>query len=246
MNGSLVPLTSFTTGDQFAYVETNMLATTLLSTPVALVVTMSSTGSVTNVFAVSVARDGAVASAAEAEDDWAIAQTLGVLLHSSAAAGSFAPVDEQSPVAWVLNARTGASWRYEQYGYNSFAKIGQHYYGMRSDGLYRLDGDDDAGQPVRAMVSFGKQDFGSSVAKSVPHCYIGVSSAGRMFLRVQANGQEYTYATLASGEELTTQRFDIGKGLEARYFEFELYNADGDDFELSSVEFAPVPTTRRI
>ena len=42
------------------------------------------------------------------------------------------------------------------------------------------------------------------------------------------------------------QRIDTGKGLRANWLEFELYNADGEDFELASVEFAAVPLSRRI
>ena len=68
----------------------------------------------------------------------------------------------------------------------------------------------------------------------------------RTFLKVLAEGQEYTYAQRGYDEQLQVQRFDTGKGLRVNWLEFELYNADGDDFELASVEFAAVPLSRRI
>lgn len=147
---------------------------------------------------------------------------------------------------WVFNADSGGFTRYENYPYNSFAKVGDTYYGCKADGIYALDGDTDAGAAIRAMVSFGKQDFGTSALKRISNAYVGVSCEGRMFLKVIAEGDEYVYAARSADEELQVQRFDTGKGLRVNYLEFEMYNADGDDFELSSVEFVVIPTGRRI
>lgn len=147
---------------------------------------------------------------------------------------------------WVVNAETGASTRYENYEFNSFAKIGGRYFGCKADGIYQLDGDSDAGDPIRSMVSFGKQNFGTNALKRITNAYVGVSGAGRLFLKVMAEGQEYIYAQRGYDEHLQVQRFDTGRGLRVNWLEFELYNADGEDFELASVEFAIVPTSRRI
>ena len=147
---------------------------------------------------------------------------------------------------WVMNAETGGFTRYEGFDFNSYAKVGANYYGCKSDGIYQLDGDTDAGAPIRSMVSFGKQNFGTSALKRITNAYVGVSGQGRLFLKVLAEGQEYTYAQRGYDEQLQVQRFDTGKGLRANWLEFELYNADGEDFELASVEFAAVPLSRRI
>ena len=147
---------------------------------------------------------------------------------------------------WVLNAESGGFTRYENYPYSGFAKVGDTYYGCKADGIYALDGETDAGSAIRAMVSFGKQDFGTSALKRITNAYVGVSCEGRMFLKVIAEGEEYVYAARSADEELQVQRFDTGKGLRVNYLEFELYNADGEYFELASVEFAVVPTSRRI
>lgn len=151
-----------------------------------------------------------------------------------------------TPDSWVVNTQTRASSRYENYTFNSFALIDGRYYGCRSDGIYELDGETDAGQPVQAMVSFGKQDFGTSALKRVTNLYVGTSSGGKLFVKVLAEGEEYLYQARDGSEELQVQRFDLGRGLRANYLEFELYNTDGDDFELASVEFAAVPLSRRI
>ncbi len=147
---------------------------------------------------------------------------------------------------WAMNAETGGFTRYEGFDFNSYAKIGGAYFGCKEDGIYQLDGQTDAGAPIRSMVSFGKQGFGTSALKRITNAYVGVSGEGRLFLKVMGEGQEYTYAARSYDEALQVQRFDTGKGLRVNWLEFELYNADGEDFELASVEFAMVPTSRRI
>lgn len=158
---------------------------------------------------------------------------------------STAPVDG-AEAAWAVNTDTGGSTRYEHYAFNSFAVIDGVAYGARNDGLYRLDGNDDDGLPIQAMVSFGRQSFGTTALKRVTNAYLGVASTGRLFLKVLADGADYTYATRGASEHLMTQRVDVGRGLRASLVEFELYNADGDDFELASVEFVAAALNRRI
>lgn len=178
------------------------------------------------------------------------ALTLQAILHGSAyshvGAAPVVPLEEDNHAVWVVNAETGASTRYENYPFNSFAFFDGAYYGCRSDGIYRLDGDTDNGAPIQTMMSFGKRDFGTSALKQVTHVYAGLSSGGRLFLKTIVNGEEFTYVARTASEDLRQQRFDLGRGLRANYLEFELYNADGDDFELASVEFLVVPLNRRI
>lgn len=156
------------------------------------------------------------------------------------------PFPSKDSTTWVLNAESSSSTRYDAYDFNSFAEIDGVYYGCRDDGVYALDGDDDAGSPIQAMLSFGKRDFGTSALKRITNAYVGVSSTGKLVLKIIAEGDEYHYVARDSGEHLQVQRFDTGKGLRVNYLEFELYNQCGDDFDLSSIEFAVVPTARRI
>ncbi len=171
--------------------------------------------------------------------------TLLALMYSYAAGNSVVPLEGDGQAAWAINAETGASTRYEQYPFNSFARINGKYYGAREDGIHLLEGDTDNGVPVQAMVDFGKQSFGTQAAKRMISAWFGASSSGRLFLRGVAEGEEYVYAARDSSEELQEQRVDIGRGLRANWFTFQLYSADGDDFELASVEFTALPLSRR-
>ncbi|CAN7472836.1 hypothetical protein LJR074_003177 [Acidovorax sp. LjRoot74] len=147
---------------------------------------------------------------------------------------------------WAVNAETGASSRYASYGFNSYAVIGGVAYGAKESGIFTLEGDDDAGEPIQAHLHFGRHDFGTQELKSVPFVYVGVGASGAVYLRVGDGNDAYLYRVRHSDPRQATQRFDLGKGLRASYFSFELYNENGADFELDTVRFEVVPLKRRI
>lgn len=231
--------------DEMAFFSSSIVDTPLIG-EMELAVVMTSTGQVVGLLAYQALQNASVMSEAEATDGFSVQALLNAVMVSYATGSSVAPFDEETAQVWVLNAESGGSTRYENYPFNSFAQIGGAYYGAREDGIYRLDGETDNGLPVQAMVSLGKQDFGTTALKRLESCYLGASSTGKIFLKVIVEGAEYTYAARSSDDALKVQRVDVGRGLRANWLEFEIYNADGDDFELASVEFAAVPLSRRI
>ena len=50
----------------------------------------------------------------------------------------------------------------------------------------------------------------------------------------------------AASPEMAQMRFDVGRGLQANYFTFELFNKNGGDFEIDSVSFFAAEFKRRI
>lgn len=167
------------------------------------------------------------------------------LMFTTVAAGFAVPTFFGDTETWVMNVVTGANSRYEDYNFNSYALIAGTYYGAMQDGLFRLNGDTDDGTPIKASINFGNQTFGTSALKGCTNAYVGMSSAGELFLKVTAEGAEYIYRARDYDEHLQIQRFDTGRGLRANYLQFELYS-DGADFDISSVEFLAVPLSRRI
>lgn len=147
--------------------------------------------------------------------------------------------------AWAVNTHTSASSRYDRFGFSSFATVLGQSFGAKHGGLYLLDGTNDAGAAITSGVALGKRTFGTSALKRLDAVYIGVSSAGNMFLKVSDGTTSYTYTARATGANLRTQRFDIGKGLRANYLTFEITN-ETDRFELDTVEFNVLASARRI
>lgn len=147
--------------------------------------------------------------------------------------------------AWVVNTRSGASTRYDQYGFNSFATVNGKHYGARMDGVYLLSGADDAGAPITSGIALGQHDFGTQALKSMTAVYAGVSSTGVLFLKIGDGCREFTYRARRADNRMKTQRFDPGRGLRANYFTFDL-TSDFDAFELDTVKFDVVASQRRI
>ena len=152
---------------------------------------------------------------------------------------------EQGGEAWVVNAATNASTRYDRYGFNSFAVVGGRHFGARADGIYLLEGTSDAGRPIKSGIALGQHDFGSQALKNINAVYVGVSSTGALFLKVGDGRTHYTYRARRNDPHMKVQRFDVGRGLRTNYFTFEL-TSEADAFELDSVTFHVLASQRRI
>lgn len=146
---------------------------------------------------------------------------------------------------WVFNARTGAVSRYLRYGFDSFAQIGGHYFGVAEDGVYLLEGNTDAGQRIEARAGTGLLDLGAKELKHVSAVYLDAASDGVLSVRVQAGQQQYTYQARRASQYNAQQRVDTGRGLRATHYSFELLNG-GADFELDAMDVNVAKSARRI
>lgn len=147
-------------------------------------------------------------------------------------------------VTWAMNTRNAAVSEYTQYSYTSFARRGTRYLGTSDTGLYVLDGDTDAGQPIIAHLRSGLLQMNGSKFAGFKAVYLGMHGTGETLFRVVAGtGETYTYRVVIQNMQSTKVR--MGKGLRARYFAFELESL-GPDFDLDTVEFIPLTAQRRV
>lgn len=146
--------------------------------------------------------------------------------------------------AWAVNTTTGAVSEYTNYYFNSYAAMGKKYLGASEEGLFELDGDTDAGDAVIARIKSGNMQFAEGRHASIKGVYIAVRGAGNWVLKIVANDDK-TYIYSVSASSMKTTRINIGKGLRARYFSYELISA-GQDFDLDSIEFLPIVNSRRV
>jgi len=148
---------------------------------------------------------------------------------------------------WVVNLDNGAATQYDNFGFNSFMSIGDYDYGVAEDGIYRLDGTTDAGLPIDALIDFGTTAMETKQRKGITNLYVGGTSDGKLLLRIAVDGGDtYTYRARSSSETIDQHRFDTGKGLVGNYHSLELLNEDGDDFDIESIHFEPIPVRRKI
>ncbi len=174
------------------------------------------------------------------------------MLQQGATAAVTLLLDSGVHVAWTYNMQSAGVTRYDNYPFNSFARIGDEYYGLTSTGLYRLGGDTDAGAAIKAKIRLGMTDMGTRKMKRLPEVFMGYTGDGQILLRViyvddrtgEKVGADYLMKPRPAGSKRES-RFEPGKGLVAVDYDFELENIDGADFALTNVEFSPMVVDRR-
>jgi hypothetical protein len=137
---------------------------------------------------------------------------------------------------------------YTNFPFNSFAKFNDVWLGAADGGLFVLAGATDDGTFIDAAVRVGITDFSTSHLKRVARMYVGYRADGDMQLNVTTDeNQTRSYALRSTGNSgIHGNHVRIGKGLKARYWQFELQNVDGADFELNTMEIKPDVLKRRI
>lgn len=154
--------------------------------------------------------------------------------------------------AFVMNAANKAVSEYDNYDFNSVASFAGRMYGAREDGLYLLEGDDDAGQPIDAFLRTALLRIGNGRASHIDSAYLGYRSNGTLQVKVtyidgrgEKRGYVYDLQELPADAN-RNGRVKIGKGLESVYWAFTVSNTDGADFDLDVVNIVPLVMSRRL
>lgn len=146
---------------------------------------------------------------------------------------------------YAMNVRNAAVSEYTNFPFNSFAAL---RHGGRAvtlmagpDGIYVLGGATDDGAPIKAAVRLGLTDFGSAALKRVANGFIGYTSDGSLkMVVVTTDGgrkKENWYSLKPrSANSPVDGRFDVAKGLTARYWGWAVENIDGADFSLDDLK----------
>lgn len=149
--------------------------------------------------------------------------------------------------AWAINTRNNYVTEYRNWSFNSFVKSGHKYLGASSEGLFELNGADDAGSDIPALLQGGLMDLGDGKFTAFKAAYLGMrikDDARDVLLKlVTGDGVEYVYAVKPN--DMRSKRVDMGKGLRSRYFSWALVTAAAD-FDLDNIQFLPLISNRRI
>jgi hypothetical protein len=150
--------------------------------------------------------------------------------------------------AMVMQTETGALSDYLNFPFNSLCMFNGQYFGASAEGLFVLAGDNDNGALIQAAARVGITDFGTSFLKRIDRCYVGYRTDGNLVIRIftdEVNIRDYLL-TAYGKDGLHGNHTRIGKGVAARYWQFELRNQNGANFELNALELKPTHLRRRI
>ncbi len=142
-------------------------------------------------------------------------------------------IDGEVWQCWVLNTKQFHPSVYSNFAFNSFAKFEGKSYGAKSDGVYLLEGSDDAGSTIRAGLQLTQSNFGSQNKKRIRAAYFGMSGSAPV-LKVE------TEEGTAKYYQVTNRKAPIGRDVFGK--DWTLTLTDFDDLEF--IELIPVILTR--
>jgi hypothetical protein len=143
--------------------------------------------------------------------------------------------------AYSMNVRTAGMT-------NSFANFRGQVLAAGAGGIFALTGDADSGAIIEAAARGGRMDFGTDHLKRVKDVYVLYRSDGPLQLNVllEETEEPYKYALEHRDKPgLRPHRVRLGRALKSAYWQFEIVNIDGVDFQVDGIDFSEVAKLKR-
>jgi len=169
-----------------------------------------------------------------------------VIYHSTTATSSPENPNLDSFTAWAVNYQTGAVSRYDAMPATSCCFFNGVLYVTNAAGVYAVDNTSDQGVNINSSVDFGLTDFGKPEDKRVPALYLGASSSGSLAVNARTNiGELGYYGMDLSPAGWHGSRATLGRGVQARYWQFRVVSINGSTMEIDAISLDPLILKRR-
>jgi hypothetical protein len=139
-------------------------------------------------------------------------------------------------IAYVLNVHTGESTRYTNQPFMHIIHLGGKAYGVKSDGLYLLEGTTDSGTAISGVLTTKDTDFGSFQSKRLEMVYLNSDTATT--ITPYYDGIATPVVTSGFGG----RRTKMAKGANGRYIQLKI----ADIVKLQGAELLPQELQRRV
>lgn len=157
-----------------------------------------------------------------------------------------------------MNAKTRAIAEYSGYDLNSITAFNGVGYGAGPAGLYRLEGEDDAGDVIAWRVRTGLRRFTGGTNKRAVSAYLTCAANGTLLLKCVVVEEdpaaatltyrkvEYWYEMVSVGDVPHQDRIKLGRGMESITWAFELAGDGTCPYSHEQLELTPLLLDRRI
>jgi hypothetical protein len=147
-----------------------------------------------------------------------------------------------------LNTLNRALTLYEGWQFNSMVEFDGAYLAASADGIFKLEGDTDAGVLIDAAARLGVTDFGDPNVKKIDQAYFGYRAEGDLKLVIITDEHDvHEYRLESTGHEgVHNARAKLGKGMRGRYYQVGFENENGGDFRIDQGELRAVALKRRL
>jgi hypothetical protein len=125
------------------------------------------------------------------------------------------------------------------------------YLGCAYDGIYSLTGANDDGVSIDAVVRTGVTNFDSTQDKNVPEAFVGIRNDGTLVFKTitrdpsDGTRQEHWYQMTDTSAAIRNVQQKFARGRRAVYWQFEIVNDAGADFDIDHIELTPVLLKRK-
>lgn len=135
---------------------------------------------------------------------------------------------------YVLNTENSAITEYDNFPFNSFCTFKGKHLAAGANGITLLEGSKDNSTDISAYLNVGTNDFDLPNIKKITDAYLSMKGDGSYYLTVTSDdGSPHSYLlTATTGDRIRNLKTHVGKGKKGRFFELELSNIAGADFEL--------------
>lgn len=155
--------------------------------------------------------------------------------------------------SWVMNTEAAQPIsEYNNYKFSSMASFKGQAYGTTDAGLYTLSGSDDVGSEITGELATMMLDMGSSRMKRIRSAYLGYTAENKLVLKVRSVSDNVLTEHWFEARDIDASAAPregyvrLSQGLKSRYWQFELTNINGADFEVDQLELHPLFLGRRI
>ena len=114
-------------------------------------------------------------------------QILAVIAEGGITVGG-EPVGDDIFETYVLTGARGEPSIYSGFNFNSYARYRDQYFGAGADGIYLLEGEDDAGKEIHPGVKIGPHNFGTDREKRLRLLRCGGKTTGAQVKVSNGNG----------------------------------------------------------
>lgn len=140
---------------------------------------------------------------------------------------------------FVMNLSTFGVTEYSNYPFNSFCDyhLSGVYVGASENGIFLLDGDDDDGVKINAVIHTGTEDLWSRVIRRLREGFITMRG-GEIDIEIildEGRLDPVTRNLVSVRDVMHEERFKIPRGLKNRFASFIFRNSGGADFDLESL-----------
>lgn len=168
---------------------------------------------------------------------------LSRILRDGLAISSRSSIDEIEAIQYAMNLGTTGVTRYTGYQFDGYASASGRTFGWDSTGVYELIAGDDAGTGIDAQADFGTFGGGDLKAKHMDAVYLGVSTDGTLYMKLDADGKGERVYTVRRRQAVS--KVLPGRGVTGRQWRVKLELVSASDFDLDSIEYVVGVSSRR-